>query len=403
MDLRIKETLETLPPLAAARGRSPSKPCKVCGNLTRFFDVTDFWKGSAYYPFGPSNIPVAYYRCDMCEFMFAPLFDDWTEEDLGSNIYNDDYLLVDGEYAEIRPQRIATRMAKFLAGFEDAHLMDYGSGAGKFAAIMRDSGFKNITSFDPFSKPVRPSGQFDIITCFEVIEHTATPVETVRDIASLLNSNGCVILGEALQPPDIDVIRCNWRYCMPRNGHISFYTDGTLALLAARAGLLFHPGNGLHALSRPVIGGFTDLADRVSLPMQSALLGAPASTDKSVGPARGWHSVESFSGVGVRWSADAELSWRIATTSSRTSVVRIRVPYIGEVRAGFAAGSQLLVDGVEATTSLSRRSIIAEVRVDGRASIEVTLRTPALLAPSALRSSADHRRLGLAIPCLGTA
>ena len=83
-------------------------------------------------------------------------------------------------------------------------------------------------------------------------------------------------------------------------------------------------------------------------------------------------------------------------------VVRIRLPFTSEVRPGFAAESRLLVDGLEATTSLSGRSIVAEVKVAKRASIDVTLRTPPLVAPSELRNSADHRQLGLAIPCLDT-
>lgn len=399
MDSQLARNLAALPRLKAGLSKSSAKSCKVCGKSAPFFDLTDFWKGSGFYPFGPSGISVAYYRCSKCGFMFAPLFDDWTAEDFRRNIYNDDYIAVDGEYSDARPRRSATAMATSLAGFEDARIIDYGSGTGLFANQMRAAGFKQIIDFDPFSSPVRPSGRFDIITCFEVIEHSPTPIETLLDIASLLNDDGCVILGESLQPPDIDVIRCNWWYCMPRNGHISLYTDHALALLATRSGLLFHPGKGMHTFSRPVIGRFADLAGRTSLPLLPLSLGAPQPMTNLEGTNPRWHGVESFSGMPTRWTSAADLSWPIVIPQARSMTVRIRVPFAVEVRPGFAADSRLLVDGVEAATSIIDRSIVAEIRVDGRTSIDVTLRTPPVVSPSSLRNSADNRPLGLAIPC----
>ena len=322
MDTKFFAPFAALPRLDVRQAHLAAKSCKICGNPALFFDVTDFWKGSAFYPFGPSCIPVAYHRCSICGFMFAPLFDDWTGEDFRKYIYNDEYLNVDGEYG-CRPKRLATAMTKFLAGFEDARIIDYGSGMGLFASQMRASGFKNITSYDPFSEPVRPSGRFDIITCFEVIEHTPTPLETFRNIASLLQDDGCIILGKSLQPTNIDVIRCNWWYCMPRNGHISLYTDRALGLLATHSGLLFHPGEGLHAFSGPAVGRFEQLARRVSSPMLPVLLGAPQSPNRFEETKTQWHGVELFSGTPTRWTAEATLPWRVAIPSMRSVVVRI--------------------------------------------------------------------------------
>lgn len=399
MDPELIARLAALPRLTAARAQLPKKRCKVCEKSAGFFDVTDFWKGSRFFPFGPSGIPVEYYRCDTCGFMFAPLFDDWTTDDFRKFIYNDEYGAVDGEYLDARPRRSATAMAKVLAGFEDARIIDYGSGTGLFADQMRAAGFKHVINFDPFSDPGRPPGRFDIVTCFEVIEHSPAPLETLLDIASLLNDDGCVVLGESLQPPDVDVVRCNWWYCMPRNGHISLYTDRALALLATRSGLLFHPGKGMHAFSRPVAGRFADLACRTSLPLLPVSLGAPQPMSKPEASTPRWHGVETFSGMPTRWSAMAEESWQIAIPPVKSVVVRIRLPFAVEVRPGFAAESLLLVDGTTVATSLSDRSIVAEIEVEGRASIDVTLRTPPVVSPSSLRNSADHRLLGLAIPC----
>jgi hypothetical protein len=399
MDAGLAARFAALPPVGSGQAGSTARPCKICGKPACFFDVTDFWKGSRFYPYGPSDIPVAYHRCDACGFMFAPMFDEWTSGDFLKYIYNDEYIAVDGEYMDARPKRVATVMVKSLAGFEDARIIDYGSGTGLFAEYMRAAGFKHITNFDPFSDPVRPSGRFDIITCFEVIEHSPTPLDTLLDIASLLNDDGCVVLGESLQPPDIDVIRCNWWYCMPRNGHISLYTDRALALLATRSGLLFHPGKGMHAFSRPVTGRFADLACRTSPPLLPVSLGAPQPMNKSEATKPQWHGVESFSGGPTRWTAEADISWSVAVPPAKSVIVRIRVPFAVEVRSGFAAECRLIVDGVEKTTSVSDRSIVAEVSVEGRTNIDVILRTPPVVSPSSLRNSADHRLLGLAIPC----
>jgi SAM-dependent methyltransferase len=331
--------------------------------------------------------------------MFAPMFDDWSPDDFGKHIYNSEYLAVDGEYAGARPKNLAENMAVLLRDFKGARLLDYGSGTGLFAENMRASGFADITSYDPFSQPSRPSGRFDIITCFEVVEHSPTPLETFRDIASLLRDEGCVILGQVLQPPDIDVIRCNWWYCMPRNGHVSLYTDRALALLATRCGLLFHQGDNPHALSRPTAGRFAELANRFSLPLLPVCLGAPPAVDRSADTLTSWQGVESLGGTPTRWTAKAEISWRFTLPSLQGGVVRIRVPFKNEVRPGFAAQSKVLVDGVEARTCVADRAIVAETVVTGRSSIDVVLRTPPVLSPSALRDSADRRELGLAIPC----
>lgn len=398
MKFELAERLAALPRLVVGLRQLAATPCKVCAGPAPFFDVTDFWKGSIFYPFGPSGIPITYHRCEACGFMFAPLFDDWTREDFRKFIYNDEYLAVDGEYSGIRPKRVAAAMAKSLSGFEDARLMDYGSGVGVFAAEMRAAGFQNIASFDLFSEPDRPSGPFDIITCFEVIEHTPTPLETLQDIESLLSDDGCIILGESLQPPDIDVLRCNWWYCMPRNGHISLYTDRTLALLATRSGLMFHSGDGMHAFSRPRGGRFADLARRISPPLLPVSLGAPRLSDEPA-KTKSWHDVESFSGRPTRWTAQATVSWLVEISLRPPVLVRIRVPFINEARPGFAAECWITVDGMEAKTSISGQSVAAEVILEKGSSIEVTLHMPTLVSPSDVTKSEDRRRLGLAIPC----
>jgi SAM-dependent methyltransferase len=399
MDCELAKRLARLPRLTVEHGQSTAFACKICAGRAPFFDATDFWKGSIFYPFGPSGIMVSYHRCLACGFMFAPMFDDWTSEDFQTFIYNDEYLAVDGEYAEARPKRVAAAMISSLSGFEDARLMDYGSGTGLFAAEMRAAGFDRITCFDPYSHPTRPAGRFDIITCFEVIEHGPSPLKIIRDLESFLNDDGCIILGESLQPADIDLLRCNWWYCMPRNGHISLYTDQALAHLGAQSGLQFHLGDGMHAFSRPGTGRFADLARRVSAPLLPISLGAPLSSAESGASAKQWHAQEFFSGGPTRWTAQAEITWSVEVSLILPALLRIRIPFVNEARLGFAAQSWITVDGVEVRTSISGRSIVAEAVVETHASIDVTLHTPPPISPSELTASTDLRRLGLAISC----
>ena len=85
-----------------------------------------------------------------------------------------------------------------------------------------------------FSLPTRPTGRFDVITCIEVIEHAPSPQFILADMRSLLADDGCILIGESLQPPDIDTVRCGWWYVAPRNGHASIYWTGPILRQACR-------------------------------------------------------------------------------------------------------------------------------------------------------------------------
>ena len=60
-----------------------------------------------------------------------------------------------------------------------------GPGAACFANRLTELGFKRVESYDPFSLPAQPSGQFDIITCTEVIEHIPSPLTALQEMQSL--------------------------------------------------------------------------------------------------------------------------------------------------------------------------------------------------------------------------
>ena len=383
MDPLLASQLARLPRLNPANVLAGAVPCKVCDNPAPFFDVVDFNKCAGGYAFGQSGICVPWHRCDDCGFLFTPFFDDWSPQDFSQFIYNQDYTLLDPDYLSARPRRTAERISRLLAGFEDARILDYGAGANVFAARMKDLGFAHVESFDPFSHPTRPDGKFDIVTCIEVIEHAPSPHAIVADMHEFLAREGCILIGESLQPPDIGKLRCGWWYVAPRNGHVSIYTARTLAKLADRAGMIFHRGTGHPHLLRNGTWS-AKLAARCGPPLAYVRLCAPGRS-----PAKGFSGVEGAPGRQFQWTTEPEISWTIDVPDSGPCF-QIMVPFAHQSRPGFVATCVLEVNGQVLATTIQERSVFAETAPLAPGQARVTLRTgPPTAGPT--------RAIGLAI------
>jgi SAM-dependent methyltransferase len=385
MNPSLARQLSLLPRLNRANVLAGAVPCKVCDNPAAFFDVVDFDKGTGGYTFGPSGINVLWHRCDNCGFLFTPFFDDWSPEDFRRFIYNDDYLLLDRDYLSARPMGMAGHLAQFLTDFKHARILDYGAGATVFAARMTELGFAHVESYDPFSLPTRPAGRFDIVTCIEVIEHAPSPQAILSDMRSFLADDGCILIGESLQPPDIESVRCGWWYVAPRNGHVSIFADRTFIKLAEQTGMIFHRGT--HA-DRPHVlrsgARFAELAARCGPPRGYARLCAPDHW-----PAKGYTGMEGAPGQQFQWTAEPEISWTIDVPEGFRHML-IMIPFAHESRRGFAADCEIEVNGKALATVVQERSICAETEPLAAGKALVTLRTGAL-------TTANDRTLGLAI------
>jgi hypothetical protein len=243
----LKKQMSVLPglrPVSAAPGA-----CKACGGPCSRFGCADFNKfchATGNLVLGRSNICVEYERCGRCGFVFTRFCDDWTPQEFSRFIYNEDYVLVDPEYAGARPQRLAEGVS-WLLGPSDLPILDYGSGAGHFGRFLMAKGRHRVTSYDPFASPSRPTGTFDVITCSEVLEHSPDPEITLRDLLGFLAPGGIVLATTACQPPEIESLGTSWWYIAPRNGHVSIYTDNALSRLVAKFGLVHRPIGGWHA------------------------------------------------------------------------------------------------------------------------------------------------------------
>ena len=215
--------------------------CKVCGGPSPLFGVVDFHKSCIEAQgrrLAVSGCPVYYRRCQHCAFVFTNAFDAWTPEAFRKHIYNEHYIVVDPDFVEIRPAGNAAMIAEsFQASRRSIEILDFGGGAGLLTHRLREQQFC-ATTYDPFSSfDKMPSEKFDLITCFEVMEHVPFPKETVATMVSLLKHQGAILFSTLLQPASFEALGLNWWYASPRNGHVSLYSTPSLAHLFKHHGM----------------------------------------------------------------------------------------------------------------------------------------------------------------------
>jgi hypothetical protein len=234
---------EGLPALRNVQGRVP---CKICGGDSVLDGVVDFNKNGSE-PKGVVlpllGVPVYYHRCQDCGAVFTVAFDHWTQQDFARHIYNDGYDAVDPDHAEMRPVSNAGVVADFVARASGIRIIDYGGGNGRLARELLAGGL-NVVSWDVMApdQPRPALGSFDLLTSFEVMEHTPTPVETFAEMLSFLAPGG-VILFSTLTVDALPPRALQFWYIAPRNGHITIYTRPSLGALAARFGKRMHHFN----------------------------------------------------------------------------------------------------------------------------------------------------------------
>jgi SAM-dependent methyltransferase len=232
--------LAFLEPICAREAR-----CKRCAAPASLYGLLDFNKNCEIYrknALGISGVPIYYHRCPECRFIFTTALDHFSNDDFERHVYNDQYLLIDPDFPEARPRHNATLVTRLLAQAKSARILDYGGGNGKFAELLREDGFSDVTTYDPFVSRFeqKPQGRFDCVICFEVLEHSTAPAQTLNDITLMLTDTGIILLSTLLQPGDIDRQGLAWWYAAPRNAHVSLYSAASLERLARQAGFQVH-------------------------------------------------------------------------------------------------------------------------------------------------------------------
>ena len=230
--------------------------CKICENKTSIFGVVDFnksceeMKGIRALPY--CGTPVYYHQCTHCKFIFTIDFDNWSIDDFITNVYNDEYTLVDPEYTEIRPKNLSQWMLPLLNNNKELSILDYGAGTAVFGNELNKLGY-NVDSWDPLwnKDPEFPKEKkFDVITAFEVLEHSPTPLETAKEIVSFSKPGEGQIVIHTLAS---DIIRnegVNYWYIAPRNGHVCMHSNLSIDILFENLGMtVAHLAPNTHILS----------------------------------------------------------------------------------------------------------------------------------------------------------
>src|SRR5271170_2081462 len=126
----------------------PTRRCKCCGAAAPWFGSVDFAKSGVESQFGPAppaGWSADYFRCRGCGFLFSDFLDDWTPERQKREIYNDDYLRFDPEFAGERPERTAALLEQLFGAQRAAiRVLDYGGGEGGLSRRLRERGFADV-------------------------------------------------------------------------------------------------------------------------------------------------------------------------------------------------------------------------------------------------------------------
>ncbi len=226
-----------------------NSPCRICGGHALFYDRVDANKTCEDHKqrvFPVSDTKISYYRCPDCQFCFAPEMYAWSIADFEKKIYNDEYVLADPEYVDVRAKYNAGRL-KYLfeaIGAKDTkprHL-DYGGGNGNLSKLLAQEGWDSH-SYDPFvdgKVDIRKLGQFDFITAYEVFEHVPDVRELMNDITALLAPEGVLMFSTLVSDGEIhNDKKLDWWYAAPRNGHISLFSKDSLSRLANQLAFKF--------------------------------------------------------------------------------------------------------------------------------------------------------------------
>jgi SAM-dependent methyltransferase len=217
--------------------------CKICGNGAPLYGVVDMHRPcqieGGFTPPPLSGVPIYYRRCGYCGFLFTDAFDDWSHDDFKMHVYNDLYFAFDPHCASSRPCGNAATVAKLWAQHKaDMRVLDFGGRNNVFCAALRANGFREAVPYDPIVREHanRPDGKFDLVTCFETLEHLPDPLESIRRIIECVAEPGAILYSTLTQPADFDRYGVSWWYVGPRNGHISIFTRESLSVAWGRYG-----------------------------------------------------------------------------------------------------------------------------------------------------------------------
>jgi Methyltransferase domain len=215
--------------------------CKICNSLS-----TPVFKKKIL-----SKYDVDFFKCSSCGFLHTeePY---WLEEAYKLPFTPLDVTIIS------RPTMLSQVTEDLILkhfNFKQKFL-DYGGGVGVLTRMMRDRGLdfyrqdkyaQNLfAQYFDISDLTDEAKKFELITCFEVLEHLADPMKEISEIFSLGNN---VLFSTMLQPSTSTENLESWFYIFEICGqHISFFTEESMQVIAKRFGCHYYPmcGGFLH-------------------------------------------------------------------------------------------------------------------------------------------------------------
>jgi hypothetical protein len=200
---------------------------------------------------------VQYYQCSNCGFVQTeePF---WFGEAYADAITSSDLGLVARNLGQSKICK-----AIIMAFFDsNGKFVDYGGGYGLMVRLMRNIGY-DFHRYDPlcgnifakgFDASLPGSGDYELVTAFEVFEHLVHPLE---DIEKMLSFSSNILFSTTLLPLS-NPKPGEWQYYGLEHGqHISIYTPRALQVIAEKYRLHLHIcRNSVHLLSKKKVAGW---------------------------------------------------------------------------------------------------------------------------------------------------
>jgi hypothetical protein len=213
--------------------------CKICQGEPEIQGYVDSGRScetrnGTYLPL--TGTPVKYLRCTDCGFLFTTHFDDWTFADFRREIYNEDYPKADPGWTDgIRAREGAKITAIVMGQYGYINTLDYGGGKRQLTRALRKQGIDAVGCDPVLDDHEHWGGIYDLVTAFEVAEHTPTPRSTISQALTFVAPDGRFLFTTCVCD-QIPRQETDWWYIAPRNGHVSIYSSKALAILFDKLG-----------------------------------------------------------------------------------------------------------------------------------------------------------------------